>query len=105
MPNLSSERLQLNIEKIMQLWQERAGKEVAAALYQKELVLRDSLSEFLMQIANALSTAIDRTDARVKWDLKESHRVGKKHGHDRAGSQDYTMDQMIFEYHILRQII
>jgi signal transduction histidine kinase len=104
-PNEASERLQRNIEKIMNLWLERADREVLAAHHQKQLALRDSLPEFLMQIANALSTVIDRTDARVKWDLEESERVGKKHGRERAGSRNYTMDQMIFEYHILRQVI
>jgi K+-sensing histidine kinase KdpD len=104
-PNEVSERLQRNIERIMKLWLARAESEVVAAHHQKQLVLRNSLPEFLMQVANALSTVIDRTDARVKWDLEESERVGKKHGRDRAGSRDYTMDQMIFEYHILRRVI
>jgi signal transduction histidine kinase len=103
--NEASLRLQRNIEEIMRRWQERAEQEVLAALHQQELALRDSLPEYLAQLVNALSTVIDRTDARVKWDLSEGERVGKKHGRERAGSRNYTIDQMIFEYHILRQVI
>jgi signal transduction histidine kinase len=105
MPNEASERLRVNIDTIMNLWQERAEKEVFAALDQKELALRDSLPEYLTQLVTALSTTIDRTAARVKRDLRESERLGKKHGRERAGSRNYTIDQLIFEYHILRQVI
>jgi signal transduction histidine kinase len=105
MANDASARLQRNIEKIMLRWQERAEQEVFAAVHQKQLALRDSLPEYLRQLADTLSTMIPRTEARVQWDLRESERVGKKHGRERAGSRNYTIDQMIFEYHILRQVI
>jgi len=105
MPNEASDLLKNRTDKIMKNWEERANKEVLAAFKLDSLALRDSLPELLSQIADALSTTIDRTTARVRWDRKESLRIGKKHGHERAGSLDYTMDQMIFEYHILREVI
>lgn len=105
MPNEVSRSLQKNKEKIMALWEARAKKEVAAALEKKSLALQDSLPEYIQQLVNALSTTIDRTALRVKFDLQESERIGRKHGRERAGTQDYTMDQMIYEYHILRQVI
>jgi signal transduction histidine kinase len=89
----------------METWEKRAIEEVSASIHQESLALRDSLPEFLGQIALALSTTVNRTDAKVRWDRKESTRVGKKHGKERAGSVNYTMDQLIFEYHILRQVI
>jgi len=89
----------------MEIWEVRAIEEVDAAVEENSLALRDSLPEFLNQISDALSTTIDRTQARIKWDRKESIRISKKHGNGRAGSKDYTMDQLIFEYHILRQVI
>jgi signal transduction histidine kinase len=89
----------------MKLWEERANTEVMAALQLPSLALRDSLPELLSQIADALSNSIDRTSIRKKWDRSESLRIGKKHGRERAASAEYTMDQMIFEYHILRQVI
>jgi len=105
MLNQASDLLNLKASVIMHKWEERANNEVLAAFKLESLALRDSLPELLAQIASALSTTIDRTAARVRWDRKESLRIGKKHGHERAESLDYTMDQMIFEYHILREVI
>lgn len=89
----------------MNLWEERAYKEVSAAQHQETLSLRNSLPEYLTQLADALSTTIDRTEARQRQDLIDSTRIGKKHGKERAASLNYTIDQLIFEYHILRQVI
>src|SRR5690606_32735949 len=61
--------------------------------------------EYLEQLSDALSTIIDRTDARKRADRIDSERVGRKHGRERAGSLNYSMQQLIFEYHILRQVI
>ncbi|MBC7691803.1 MAG: sensor histidine kinase [Methylotenera sp.] len=89
----------------MRVWEVRANEEVLAALRLESLALRDSLPELLMQIVDALSTTIDRTEIQIRWDRSESLRIGRKHGRERAVNLDYTMDQMIFEYHILRQVI
>lgn len=105
MSNEASERLIRLSEKIMIIWEDRATKEVSAAVNQTSLALRNSLPEFLSQIVTALSTTIDRTHIKIKWDREESTRLGKKHGLERATSQNYTMDQLIFEYHIFRQVI
>ncbi len=101
----ASERLTRLNTQIMSVWEERALKEILAATHQGHLALHHSLSEFLSQISTALSTTIKRTDARVRFDRSESVRLGKKHGRERAGSLNYTIDQLIFEYHILRQVI
>lgn len=105
MPNSTSERLQKNIPRIMDIWIHRADEEVRAAHFQHTLALRNSLPEYLTQLVDALSHNIDRTSARKRFDKAESTRVGKKHGKERASSMNYTMDQMILEYHILRQVI
>jgi signal transduction histidine kinase len=105
MPNRASNRIKQKSDKIMKYWEERATKEVLAALRLPSLALRDSLPELLSQISDALSTTIDRTTIRVNWDREESLRIGRKHGRERAFNVSYTMDQMIFEYHILRQVI
>jgi signal transduction histidine kinase len=105
MLNQTSERLKRNAERIMKYWEERACKEIAAASHQESLALRNSLPDYLNQLSDALLTTIDRTQARINADRIESERVGKQHGRERAGSLNYTMDQLIFEYHILRQVI
>ncbi|MHC5673931.1 sensor histidine kinase [Nostoc sp.] len=103
--NQTSERLKQNVERIMQTWEKRARDEVAASMHQDSLMLQNSLPEYLNQLVYELSTKIERTPARIKKDKLESTRIGKKHGHERAGFADYSMTQLIFEYHILRQVI
>lgn len=102
---LTSERLLANSEKIMRRWEERAKSEIRAATHKDSLVLRNALPEQLKHLADALSTTIDRTAIRVRRDLDEATRLGKLHGFDRAGMASYTIDQLIFEFHILRQVI
>jgi signal transduction histidine kinase len=105
MGTTTSDRLRKLASRIMVTWEARANEEVLSALKLESLALRDSLPELLIQLADALSTTIDRTSARVRADRKDSLRIGQKHGKDRADSETYTMDQMIFEYHILRQVV
>ena len=105
MKNLTSERLKKNTDKILALWEERVTHEVSASHHLQTLALRHSLAEYLQQLADALSLTIDRTKARQRWDRSESRRVGRGHGEQRATSRKYTIDQLIFEYHILRKVI
>jgi signal transduction histidine kinase len=105
MPNQASDRLQQNAESIMQLWEARARQEVSASLHQNSLVLQNSLPQFLTQLVIELSTRSARTAAQREAHHVENTRIGKLHGHERAGYADYSMTQLIFEYHILRQVI
>lgn len=101
----TSERLERLSPEIMDVWVERTLKEIKASNLQEKLALRNSLPIYLSQLVDALSNTIDRTAARRKSDLSDSTRIGKKHGRERATASEYTMDQMILEYHILRQVI
>jgi signal transduction histidine kinase len=103
--NSTSTRLSKNIPTIMAAWEKRAIAEVMSARHQESLALRDSLPEYLAHLADALSKNIDRTHARARYDKEESTRIGKKHGGERAAAFNYTMDQMILEYHILREVL
>jgi len=105
MNNEASKRLKRLSHEIMHVWEERTLKEVKAANLQENLALRNSIPIYLSQLVDALSNTIDRTEARVNSDKSDSTRIGKKHGMERAIASDYTMDQMILEYHILRQVI
>jgi len=105
MANQTANRLKKNIDRILSIWEERVNKEIAAAHHQQTIALRDSLPIYLLQLADALSNTIDRTSARKRSDKKDSTRIGKRHGEDRAGSRNYTIDQLITEYHILRQVL
>ncbi|MEG4857575.1 HAMP domain-containing sensor histidine kinase [Microcoleus sp. K1-B6] len=105
MSNPASDRLKQNSEKIMGMWEKRAREEVGASTHQNSLVLQDSLPLYLNQLVDELSSRIVRTPARVTADEVESTRIGKLHGHERAGYADYSMTHLIFEYHLLRQVI
>jgi signal transduction histidine kinase len=105
MQNQTSNRLKNKTSEIMTIWEARVSQEVLASRHLKTLALRDSIPEYLLHMADALSTTINRSAARNKLDKIEGTRVGRKHGKERAGSLNYTMDQMILEYHILRQVI
>lgn len=105
MTNPASERLQQNAERIMHLWEERARNEISASLHHNSLVLQDSLPQYLNFLVTELSTTIDRTPARIIADKVESDRIGRQHGRERAGYADYSITQLIFEYHILRQVV
>jgi signal transduction histidine kinase len=74
-------------------------------MHQDSLVLQNSLPLYLNQLVDELSTQIERTPAQITDAQVESTRIGKQHGHERAGYADYSMNQLIFEYHILRQVI
>ena len=105
MPSQTSDRLKQQAEKIMQLWEERARAEVSAAMHQDSLVLQDSLPQYLTQLIKDLSTGMNRTAASLEADQVENTRDGKIHGEERAGYAGYSISQLIFEYHILRQVI
>lgn len=105
MSNEAAERITRLNDKIMKVWGERAVAEITAAKPDAPAILRNSLPEFLERIAVALSSRLDRNSSRANWDHDENTRVGQKHGKDRALNTEYSIDQLIFEYHILRQVI
>ncbi len=105
MPTPVFERLQQNVPKIMQLWEQRVRAEVTASVHQDSIVLHDSLPAYLDQLIDELSTHILKTHAQVTASASENTRLGKKHGEERAAYADYTLSQVIFEYHLLRQVI
>jgi signal transduction histidine kinase len=105
MGSLASERLHQNRDQIMQLWEKRARDEISASLHQESLILQNSLPQYLDFLVTELSTAIERTPTRIKADKVESDRIGRLHGRERAGYADYSITQLILEYHILRQVV
>jgi signal transduction histidine kinase len=105
MGNPASERLQHNADRIMRLWEKRARDEISASMHHNSLILQNSLPQYLDFLVTELSTTIERTSARIDADKVESDRIGKQHGRERAGYADYSMTQLILEYHILRQVV
>ncbi|MBW4484021.1 MAG: HAMP domain-containing histidine kinase [Tildeniella torsiva UHER 1998/13D] len=105
MLNSTSERLKQNSKKIMKLWETRTREELSASIHQDSLALQNSLPRYLNHLADDLCDQPGKTSAQIETIRLESTHVGKQHGHERAGYADYTVSQLILEYHILRQVI
>ena len=105
MIDINSKRLMERIEKIISLWEERSLKEVPSAGTYASLALRDSLPTYLEHLSEALATN-RKMDARSIFARnREATRIGKQHGASRAGNRNYLLTEVIFEYHILREVI
>lgn len=83
----------------------RARDEVSASIHQDSLALQNSLPLYLDQLADELLNQSHKTSAQLETIRRQSTHIGKHHGHERAGYADYTLSQLILEYHILRQVI
>jgi hypothetical protein len=105
MAGQNSNRLKDSIEKIMRLWTERSLKEVPSAVSANALALRDSLPIYLNHLSEALATNRKMDVKSVLAHDKEAVRIGSLHGADRAGNTSYILTEVIFEYHILREVI
>jgi signal transduction histidine kinase len=97
--------LQDNKERILSVWVERCLKEVASAASAGTLALRNSLPLYLDHLGDALATNRKMDVAAVAAHVCESLRIGKLHGADRASNRSYQLREVIFEYHILREVL
>ncbi len=105
MMNGVSERLRTNKGKIMDRWHERAKKDIAAALHQDRLTLDNALGIYVDQIVIALSLEVPKTENQIRIDREQLAQFARGHGEARAGLKSYTIESMIYEFHILRQTI
>ena len=105
MSGFSSNRLKDKKEKILVLWAERSLKEIPSAGTAVTLALRDSLPLYLDHLSDALATNRKMDFASVATHKQESTRIGRLHGADRASNRSYVLTEVIFEYHILREVI
>ena len=72
---------------------------MAAAKAQTRLALRDSLPDFLDQLVLTLKSENPKEQAA------KNSEVAREHGEDRAKQPEYSLEEVIFEYHILRAVI
>lgn len=86
---------------IMKLWRERVRERIPAAKEQSKLALDDSLPDYLTNLADLLD-AKNRTQ-RLLGEAKEDL-IGKVHGQHRANNS-YSIDQMIDEYFVLKEVV
>lgn len=84
---------------ILKDWEKLSREKVVAAQKQSRLALRDSLPEFMDQLELTLKSSHPSEQAASNAE------VAKEHGEDRAKQPEYTLEEVIFEYHILRAVI
>lgn len=106
MPNDTSERLRRNIPHILTRWEEEAVKIVHSAYGLTSLVLKNAIHSFLENIADALSTTIDRTHLQAAQDNSNILNFAKIHGGGRATEPlHYTLAEVILEFQILHRVV
>ena len=91
--------LNVSRSKIIGFWEERIRNEIPPAGYLKTSVLQEQMSRFLDEIQKAL--AVSSPNLRICSDQS----VYLAHASSRAEIAQYTVDQVIYEYVILRQIL
>lgn len=92
-------------ETLLSLWEERCIKEVSSADKVSQLALRNSVPTYLEHLSEALATNRKMDVRSILAHERESTRVGEMHGADRADTKNYALTEVIFEYHILREVI
>ena len=85
--------------KILHQWESRCRKEVPAAKTLDHLALLDSLPEFIDQLIATLRSTEPQNEA------EKNSEVAREHGEDRAGIKEYNLDQVMYEYQVLRNVL
>ncbi len=101
----TANRLAQYSDKIMKEWASRAVRQVGAANKVDALTLANSLPLFLEHLGLALATNKKLDFRSVARHDAESVRIGKMHGAVRAGTSAYSLTAVIYEYHLLREVI
>ena len=96
----ASVRLKAQRERILEFWLERVRQALPAAKAQHEPQLRDSLPEFLDLLALALSP--EGLPPRSSDDLND---VSQDHGKQRSRFEGYSLQQLLREYQLLREVL
>lgn len=94
-----AKHLQTAKAEILKDWEARARKHVEAAKAQSRLALRDSLPEFIDELVETLRSE------KPKSEIKQTTEVALEHAEDRANQPEYSLDEVIAEYHLLRVVI
>ena len=94
-----AQRILQNQNDILKLWQEKCRERVEAAKTQTRIALLDSMPQFLDQLVQTMLSLYPELEAVTNAE------VAREHAKDRSNQPEYTLDQVIIEYHILRGVI
>ena len=96
---ITARRLMQVRGEILSTWEARAREQIPAARTQGSLALRNSLPGFLDELAILLASPAPRAALEQLGTA-----LAVEHGQERAAVEAYTLDQMIGEYRLLRQV-
>lgn len=82
-------------ENILQVWESQCREKVLAAKLQSHPALLNEIPKFIDQLILTI-----RPD--FKTDYEANSKVARDHGEERSDLSAYTLDQVIYEYQILR---
>ncbi|MDP2343957.1 MAG: ATP-binding protein [Deltaproteobacteria bacterium] len=94
----TARRLERAKEEVLARWEERVRAEVPAAATRDSSALRNSLPDFLTELVALLSPATP--DAAVH----QAAALAVAHGRERAAIEEFSLDQVIAEYRVLRRV-
>ena len=83
---------------ILQVWESQCREKVIAATLQSHPALLNEIPKFLDQLILTI-----RPD--FKTDYEANSKIARDHGKERSDLKPYTLDQLIYEYQILRTIL
>lgn len=83
---------------ILDLWEKHVKEALPAARIETKTALRDSIPEFIDDLILALDTSFQHQK-------KEIIRFAHKHGAERANLSEYSIEDALFEYNLLRKVI
>jgi PAS domain S-box-containing protein len=95
-----AQRLRERAQRILDLWEQRARQRFAAAGGAPRPVLIDHLPKVLDDLAETLSSPSPRQAL-----AEAEEKLAALHGQERAGLAEYSLDQLVHEYTLLRQVL
>lgn len=95
----ASDQIMKAKEIILSVWERKSCERMVVARKQGKLSLRDSVPEFIDALVLTLRCPDPESQAEANAE------IAREHGADRAEGEDYSLEDMIIEYHILRSVI
>jgi PAS domain S-box-containing protein len=92
--------LKSNKSDILEKWEAEARSQVPAAKNQSKLALLNSLPEVIDKMIETLSASSPHKKLK-----EEEKNLAIEHGKERASLSEYSLDQVIMEFNILREVI
>jgi PAS domain S-box-containing protein len=98
--NRSGARLRREIPRVLTVWEERARRELPPARQQARPTLVDHLPALLARLADALEDPSPRGALQ-----REQDALAVEHGKERARLPGYSLENVVHEYQLLRQVL